>query len=123
MNTASLELCKELYELSGWEPEYWKRNVVGVHDYLYAKMKVENSDPAYDLGYLLRKLPKRFANKDGHYLAGYSYLSLRRIPTTLTVEQSWKAMFGKKYEATADTPEDAACKLAIELIKQKVITP
>lgn len=109
MNVASLENCKELYELSGWEtsrdryyPDRKPQLAIGPFG---AKLP-STAIPAYDLGYLLRKLPSGvtlFSNSNGGDPNDYSI----------------------KYEngewITADTPEDAACKLAIELFKQGVL--
>lgn len=116
MNVASLELCKELYELSGWkdcEFQYsgwngddWRLEhgqptmLDTAADSRYGK---QTSYPAYDLGYLVRKLPARtlidrFSD---------AYLAALAVP--------------EFYEARADTPEDAAAKLAIELFKQGVL--
>ena len=74
--------------------------------------------PAYDCGYLLRKLPallgKRGSNsaeclrlgKDKErYLAGY-----------IGVDLVWG------FPCEAETPENALCKLSIELFKQGVLT-
>lgn len=96
-NVASLELCKELYKLSGWsEPNFrWCSDDGGPNEILYEfgewSAKVKDICPAYSLGYLLRKLqPHAFSDQ------------LIKI-------------------CRADNPEDAACSLAIELIKQGVI--
>lgn len=106
MNVASLELCKELYELSGW---WWDTSTR--HYVMPAKNKGQGEvrRPAYSLGFLLTKLPpesnishigdKWYIAK--HYLQGEGFRSI---------------------EETADTPEDAACKLAIELFKQGVLS-
>lgn len=96
MNTASLELCKELYELSGWEGE----------EDVYRQAEPGEEDenvvcPAYSAGYLLRKLPKdetTYGFKLGKWYAQYQAAPV-----------------------FADTPEDALCKLAIELFKQGVL--
>ena len=56
MNVASLELCKELFELSGWgetEHMHWRPTPMGDLD----PNKGIAICPAYSLGYLLRKLP------------------------------------------------------------------
>lgn len=138
MNTASLELCKELFELSGWDSTDWRwyktpklirKGSSPEHDYSYwvikqAGYRGKTADwvNAYDLGYLLRELPadgttsitifkKTSIFKDGvhtNYEAIYKYEVLGDLTST------WER---------ADTPEDAACKLAIELIKQGVIKP
>lgn len=122
MNVASLERCKELYELSGWLDtrdqlvKYSLKDMPillpmpkGEIDVAVLAGAVEWTLPAYDLGYLLRKLPaesnvmnigdKWF--RATHYLGGSGF---------------------KHIYKTADTPEDAACKLAIELFKQGILT-
>ena len=102
MNVAAKELCQELYELSGWggDDPYFNVNEGWYKEGRPAQKSVLVA-PAYDLGYLLRKLP------------------------------SWSLIQKNidRYEATssmnnthADTPEDAACKLAIELFKQGILT-
>lgn len=138
---ASLELCKELYELSGWtNAEYIWDNSPSFEDGLIestaksqgfdvkaertpvTKTRYASKDficPAYSLSYLLRKLPAHilsakheeqtwlFVEKDDDgYGAGYQ---------TITGE-TWELYY------PADTPEDAACKLATELFKQGVLT-
>ncbi len=118
MNTASLELCKELYELSGWTKTHsvWHDDTAidpiacGYEDIEHAIHFV----PAYDLGYLLRKLPPKL---EGHHLT----LSTTRGKNEWGIwYESWalKTGFNRNY---TDTPEDAAAKLAIELFKQGVL--
>lgn len=118
-NVASLELCKELYELSGWFGTYANYYLIDGIGSLRPAIKTEDSwpgnqlvleAPAYDLGYLIRKLPE---NKAVEY----------------SDENGWAAIYddriasGVVVRKEAKTPEDALCKLCIELIKQKVITP
>lgn len=107
MKVASLDLCKELYELTGWHKTdyyYDAENEVSFWEIALSMHPTKNC-PAYDLGYLLRKLP--------------GYIVLERM------EKSWRATQVYENDGSnefyADTPEDAACKLAIELIKQGVI--
>jgi hypothetical protein len=116
MDVASLELCKELYELSGW----------GKTEHVYAIPKEESVEgmtpwlrvgvgdsyawrehPAYDLGYLLRKLPPgaQIAKVSGQWNANGPY----------------SAWVDENDYYDADTPEDATCTLAIELFKQDVL--
>jgi hypothetical protein len=109
MNVANFELCQELYELSGW--------LTGIDGFCYVSLAGESSGfevrpltdvgddrvricPAYDLGYLLRKLPP------GNVLT--------------SVEGKWIASSSPKV-TTAPTPEDAAAKLAIELFRQGIL--
>lgn len=136
MQTASLELCRELYELSGWSGAVYVYAKSQVYDDVFWNVvpadiaKVEEWQPAYDLGYLLRKLPNRqlklmpFAIErvDGnttHWRCQYT----TRGKMHMTVDTD-KVLMGKKYEYNeiADTPEDAACKLAIELWKRGLLT-
>ena len=111
MNFANFELCQELYELSGW--------LTGVDGNCYVSPTTERRGfevrtlkdtendrarvcPAYDLGYLLRRLP------------------VGNVLTSL--EDEWIASSSPKI-TTAATPEDAAAKLAIELFKQGILPP
>lgn len=146
MNVASLELCRELYELSGWEDtdlfhnwgkrfgtrDVYKRGIpravtdfskvvdfaeVGrtrlqglrtqyVEDgYVLDDYREKLSCPAYDLGYLLRKLPDFYLNRDPD---GFYSIELDSLE-------------GSHYRQDADTPENAVCKLCIELFKQGIL--
>lgn len=113
MNHASLELSRELYEVSGWDNTYLSHVDETDIDIGWVVIRttedsamLRDSTPAYDLGYLLRKLQE-----------GSDFYSLRRS----TVDGSWlvKTQYGE--EVRADTPEDAVAELAIELWKQGVI--
>lgn len=128
MTAASLELCRQLYELSGWRQTDWAwwsddrtdpqaawklERIVHVPDQQYfADWKV----PAYDLGYLLRK---QADEQDGFNLYRY-YDGIGR-------SWGWEAIWestpnGSTFER-ADTPEDAAAKLAVELFKRGILKP
>lgn len=122
MNVASLELCKELFELSGWRnasDQYIQMNdpdapieLRSGYDNLseLGNYSFSEISPAYDLGYLLRKLPYLTLTND--YERGTWYCG----------EYGWYDDIGWIERVEADTPEDAACKLAIELFKQKLLT-
>ncbi len=105
-HVASLELCKELYELSGWEEPGANRFQIEV-----TTGGIIKTGCYYSLGYLLRKLPdititNSVADGSEPWHAGqYGYYD----------------GIGWIYDAYADTPEDAAAKLAIELIRKGVI--
>lgn len=106
VNVASKELCAKLKKLSGWSDTTFCWNGQIIPAFWPEEMRAHDVDsfPAYDLGYLVRKLPP---------------FSLHRYPADnglYTAESSdgWALEQG-------DTPEDAACKLAIELLKLKVI--
>lgn len=118
MHVASLELCKELYELSGrmWHEEIiysWHKDD---GDYVIEDFWSGSICPAYDLGYLLRKLPviTELKKWDDEYVAqcywGNHDSHSSGIPLI------------KNFKSKANTPEDAACKLAIELFKQGILT-
>jgi len=116
MNTASLELCKELYKLSGWKEtdnfyQFIEYSDLSTGYYLtnptVAAPLHANAYPAYDLGYLLRKLPRDFV--------------LRPIPGAQWEIQYAPGMSGKEKICQADTPEDAACSLAIHLFKEGIL--
>lgn len=127
---ASRELCEELYTISGWEDNSTdSRHYNGV---TLSSGKVD-SVPAYDLGFLLRKLPdgvKLF--RENLYISaeGDSREQWRIEPgdceyLTTGKEQIELPMgeLGSEYpeDVTADTPEDAAVLLCIELFQQGVL--
>lgn len=110
MNVASLELCKELYELSWWDDtDKWLHLKGNGDTMLFDPIEGQLMDcdaPAYDLSYLLRKLPDRHA-------------WLRYDEDT---EQWFMSNKLHQEEVSDDTPENAAAKLAIELFKQGILT-
>jgi hypothetical protein len=138
-NTASLDLCKELYELSGWDDTQnvcsYAGEVVdksGAIEYLGAR---EIACPAYDLGYLLRKLPETLPNVEHNFSYRLKLSPLGPGWCASYSNHRWadahKSAFSRRgydsesiaaaYTFYKDTPEDAAAKLAIELFKQGVL--
>lgn len=116
MHTASLELCHQLHELSGWDDDMLNHNT-----WYDDKSIVNNgvSTPRYPLGYLLRLLPVslEFGYYKGNSGNPYS-LQLRRN------KSYWLCCYPvTDLQCSGDTPENAACKLAIELFKQGILTP
>ena len=113
MNVASLELCKELYELSGWDNTYFNyaEHELDGNIVLPYHRDSENSSkwfecPAYTLGYLLRKMSLGFRDLSYHS------------------DGRWIARSGAgtgRFMKSAKTPEDAAAKLAIELWKRGLV--
>lgn len=112
MTTASLELCKELYLLSKWvgtdfyhdASEGWDDQHV---EYGGGSLPKDGGIyPAYDLGYILRKLPNRSP----------------KTQIIIMLDGDWFANYGD-VGVSADTPENAAVKLAILLIKEGIIKP
>ncbi len=98
MQVADSELCRKLFVLSGWsDPD---KNPE-VSEYAYTERG--EPIPRYDLGYLLRKLPEAtYLNKpyEGNL---------------------WSCGYNMEFIGEADTPENAVCKLAIELWKQGIL--
>jgi len=104
MNVASLDLCRELYELSGWykgQSQYSQ----------YSQDSQENGTikniPRYDLEFLLRKL--------AIYGVEIRY-------GDLLCEVSSPALPGIVIRSSKPNgPEDDVCRLAIELIKKGIL--
>lgn len=123
MDVASLELCKELYALSGWNNGLtsWVddggRIRVDVEPYVVTpKHLVYNYlAPAYSLGYLVRKLPATI-EVDG----------IRQGLVIYPGGDRWFCAYGiyhsSPYYAEAKNPEDAVAKLGISLIKSGHLT-
>lgn len=103
MNVASLEPSEELFELSEWvDPEENRRHIPGA--------------PFYSLGYLLRKLqiyyPQIIWTHDKYWDAGVDLGESHP-------ERDYPIFRAKGFYA--NTPENAVCKLAIELFKQGIL--
>lgn len=129
MNVASEDLSRELHELSGWDDTlYFRYERTDPNSTVPLKligngnmgMTVNNAStgftvdkydqlvPAYDLGFLLRRLPLQTRLTRG--ARGYSALysnAYTRMPDETPVSAQGKA----------DTPEDAVAKLCIALFK------
>lgn len=145
MNVSSTELSKKLYKLSGWHnTDYWWRlhkpnNLSKL--YTVAEMDLDNYRfrgesepnrrfreentfyPAYDSGYLLRKLPESFEADGLHYI-GDSIQPVFYPDMDITndgFEFGYTNGGENMYTSTADTPEDALCKLAIRLFEEGVL--
>lgn len=132
-HVASKELCKELYEQSGWDEVFLSHHLSDLarigplsRDVRDAPRRTGDGvwlSPAYDLGYLLRKLPD--------FLQRYGRLTIQPHPnyTKQTKVQAvpdfsilWYAEYGsQELRCSADTPEDAAAMLAIHLFKRGVL--
>ena len=104
MNVASLEVSKELYELSGWKDD----SCLEVSGWINAKTPVYG----YSLGYLLRKVMAADIGEIGVWTRSNSIAALANIEDleehTLVDDQR--------------TLEDTVAKLAIELFKQGNLT-
>ncbi|MDI9934734.1 hypothetical protein QM806_04595 [Rhodococcus sp. IEGM 1351] len=64
--------------------------------------------PAYSVGYLLQKLPHSVEVRNHFMNEDFGVIQIG----------GWANEMRSRLNVTADTPEDAACKLAIELFKQ-----
>jgi hypothetical protein len=107
MNVASLENCKRLYELSGWETE----NISLGHDddkgSKYPRIR-------YDCGYLLRRLQSIGVcvqpNDNNEWLCHGQQDKFADPRAYITT--------GRK----SNTPEDALCLLAQRLFEEGILT-
>jgi hypothetical protein len=124
MQVASLSLCKELFELSGWDDAKfgWSYYYDGnqrkgdmVFYRLYQSPSWSSDCPAYDLGFLLRKLPAIIPSEVAYES---SCLHLMKSSTRYTFSYTHRK---HKLNSKSDTPEDAAAKLCIELFKQSIL--
>lgn len=138
MHVANLELCKQLFELSRWadtEHCYYANGGSVNGDIVHQRSMVfdkPNNVPAYDLGYLLRKLPETI-EWEGYYYGlvwhkggmssffEYSAPLISGEDKRLDITHSGLSFDRRVFEA--DIPEAAACELAIELLKQGVLLP
>lgn len=135
MNVANKDLCQELYELSKWDDTWfdkddgtllvWKYSRadyemhIGLRDEDEQLSGFQEAYPAYDLGYLLRKLPNTIKQLDG-----WRYLTVMVGHSTggyIACYYKLEKPHFDKFNQQADTPEDCAAKLAIELIKQGIL--
>lgn len=134
MNVADLELCKELYELSGWEDT---TNTFGSTTERLDWIQSDNGKgwylPAYDLGYLLRKLPSFIESNSGigyklilktntrntDRIAVIGYVALQQVESERS--KGFEFLYHPKIKFQQGSLEDAACKLAIELFKSGVL--
>lgn len=116
MNVASLDLCRELYELSGWELPKAQRHVEAM-----PAGGAERVCPAYDLGYLLRKL-ETVPVEDKDIMDGANVTFNCSFDVKPEYKYAAKLFNGEWHEQSTDTPEDAACKPAVELFKQGILT-
>jgi len=118
-DVASLELSRELHELSGWEDtRYYYHSLISHDMKRWSEYKLQDYRPdndfgmrivpAYTLGYLLRKLP--------------NFTEVQNIG--FDGENEWRVMrhdVRRNPFCIARTPEDAAAKLCIELFKQGIL--
>lgn len=118
MNVASFKDCKKLYELSGWgkniqkdKLDIWGWNEKTGKSAVITQDKLNGFPtelvPAYNLGYLMRKLQS--ISPEYNVKVFYSVTNC-----------IWKAEFAGIFKPTmAETPEDAVAKLAIRTLKEQ----
>jgi hypothetical protein len=117
MNTASLELCRELYEITGWEADDWYDH--GNMAELCTLEDVEAGDnpkseytPAYDLGYLIRKLDHKWFRLEHSF----------EINEPINRWSAWYLTDDVGgYVEEGESPEDAVAMLCIQLIRKGVM--
>lgn len=137
MNVASLELSRELEYLSGWgdtENVWYYAFAAGdptIRDWELWPMTLSEGElpkrvrhaydtktPAYDLGYLLRKLQH-------HPVIYLNQIHGRRWKAENVWGKISTEMKGaiRRYEEfeIADSPEDALCRLAIKLFEKGIL--
>lgn len=142
MNVASLELCKELYEISGWRNDVKTGWFSGLKDDPRPFVSEWWGDedgfvcPAYSAGYLLRKLPRAVDRDgrtwglsletcDGHpdllWMADYVSLppDRRIVPANMYY---FTGRPGRADLCHADIAEDSLALVAIGLFTEGVLT-
>lgn len=150
MNVTSLELSKELYEVSGWQvTNYWWREHLPNHnlnhtvlkeamisDNLRFKANTEANNrfreenkfyPAYDLGYLMRKLPARLDLKDNISWNLTFWKTIKDLEGNTQYSADYQAGMSEKMLISKtwleqDMPENALAVLIIHLFKQGLLT-
>lgn len=138
MYPAILELCQQVYEATKWALDekglyiakwYWSLDgkIQPAPIERYKLMPDQVVCPAYDAGYLLRKLPRHIVIKrevyhlcvingntqDDNWIT--DYVKVGRI--------CWLHEAGEAQLTEATTVEDALCKLALQLVKKGIIKP
>lgn len=113
---ASHGLCRQLYGLSEWKDteHSWYRDWLRKNEWCVIAMGQtdEGTIPAYDIGYLLRRLPKD--TRVGYiHPRGKSRLALAEI-YQYDQHSSYCELIA---DGKADTPEDALCLVAIALFQ------
>lgn len=107
MNVASLKLCEELYKLARWRDTAfcWFNGAPIWRHVLSPDIDYSHLIPAYDIEYLLRKI--------GHY-------NISNNGMIITINYDDGDVFCEIEDADVT---NAACKLAIELIKRGAFQP
>ena len=135
MHATTLELCKTLFELSGWDGTNlsWYRNYDDPRIVWASLIDGANGMfvcPAYDFGYLLHKLPKSvpgswsenypacfcllYSQSENQWCICYQYDILSEDPDAADITE-------ELFTQWADIPEDAVCQCAIEMFQLGVL--
>jgi hypothetical protein len=122
IQTAKRELCQKLSLLSGWSDTdlYWYVDWLLQDTWRVGYLGTPSNEttiPAYDLGYLIRNLPAQVSIKR-------EYDASPELPeeTPAQYRALYDTVDGCHFWLGEETPEDAACVLAIELFKQGVLS-
>lgn len=127
MNVASLDLCKELFVLAGWSDTDFDYNEEGklepcswlVYNTHPMFDDEEQHTPAYDLGYLLRKLPNDASYRTDMARDNDCWAAYLWGPSKFeTLGSRNKQVIAR---GVSESPEDAVTKLAIELFNLGVL--
>lgn len=111
MGAANIELCRELYELSGW----------GDTDNVWEQIASDNHPiPAYETDWLLAKLPSGAGVIKNSSYPEQTYTARR--PNMLGAPENKDPLNGR-IGWDSDTPANALCVMAIELFKKGILTP
>lgn len=111
---ASLEISKQLYEISGWKDTHfsWRSQYKQEARIVDIQPNIESDTPAYDLGYIMRKLPTQISNHPLHL--SYNIYSLY-----------WDIRYhiadSGEYITTNVQLTDCVALLAIKLFKNGII--
>lgn len=128
MNVASLELCKELYELSGWETAdfAYPTGHQPERDYPYFRPlkglgPLCGDTPAYTLDYLLRKV-RTVETEGGIYGRDlYNVVVTGMKNTYFATLDSIATGSRRGFEFVDVEPENAVARLFIEMFKQGIL--
>lgn len=109
INVTSITTSRKLFKLTGWKETIFEYDKDG--DLMYCTATPQYKLPAYDLGFLLRKMPYKIVDK------GFLHVSMGSVSAA-----SYQGTGGNEsVYYRAKTPEEAVAQLAIMLIKDGVI--
>lgn len=114
MVAANVELCRELYQLSGWSVSEDPNDLHEWYHEIDDGLEVELIAPRYSLTYLLRKQPRQ-------YSLFRNSIDFYKFGTVAYDSQTEVLVLSPLYGESHKSPEDAAAKLAIELFKQGIL--